>query len=123
MGEEHTAAPDCRPTLLFRIVWDELNDIMGSAATATLMRRAAKRAAVRSPELAALAITREHFEYRYALPESWNSDPRNGLISLRGLTRDLQPLLAELTGTVVLQRLRNFPQLTCCGLFHSEVDQ
>jgi hypothetical protein len=38
--------------------WDALAELLGTAATATLLKRAAWRAAARSPELAELAIQR-----------------------------------------------------------------
>jgi hypothetical protein len=107
--------------MLFGVVWDTLNDIMGSAATATLVRRAAKHASSRSPGLDGLAITRERFEYRYALPESWQRESEVGLSALQGLTRELQPLLVELTGPIVLHRLRSIQELERCGLFLADL--
>lgn len=120
--DDKDEAADCSPAMLFGVLWEALNDIMGSAATATLVRRAVKHASSRSPGLDGLAITRERFEYRYALPEAWNASDV-GLSALQGLTRELQPLLVELTGLVVLHRLRSVPELQRCGLFHVEVDQ
>jgi hypothetical protein len=121
--DDKNEAADCSPARLFGVLWETLNDIMGSAATATLVRRAVKHASSRSPGLEGLAITRERFEYRYALPESWNGESEVGLSALQGLTRELQPLLTELTGPVVLHRLRNVQELERCGLFHAEVEQ
>jgi hypothetical protein len=114
-------AHECVPSVLFQILWETLNDIMGGAATAILVRRAVKHAAQRSPGCVGLAIVRERYEYRYALPESWNSAPSDGLESLKGLATELRPLLFELTGHVVLRRLHNVPELDRCGLFTSEV--
>jgi hypothetical protein len=108
---------------LFALLWDTLNDMMGSAATATLVRRALKHVSTRSPGGDSIVIIRERFEYRYVMPDSWKGATSNGLMSLRGLTHELQPLLVELTGPVVLNRLRSVPELSRCGLFHSEVDQ
>jgi hypothetical protein len=109
--------------MLFGVLWETLNDVMGSAATATLLRRAVKHASSRSPSLDGLAIHRERFEYRYALPESWKGESDVGLAALQGLTRELQSLLVELTGPVVLHRLRSVQELERCGLFQVEVDQ
>ena len=120
---DENEAPDCSPTLLFGALWETLDDIMGSAATATLVRRALKHASSRWPGLDGLSITRERFEYRYALPESWQREPDLGLSALKGLTRELQPLLVELTGAVVLHRLRSVRELERCGLFPAEVEQ
>jgi hypothetical protein len=121
--DDKAEAADCSPAMLFGVLWETLNDIMGSAATATLVRRAVKHASSRSPGLDGLAITRERFEYRYALPESWTGGSAVGLSALQGLTRELQPLLVELTGAVVLHRLRSVRELERCGLFRAEVDQ
>jgi hypothetical protein len=56
---------------LFTLLWEELADVLGTAATAVLVRRAARRAAHRRPELAELAISRENLEYRFILPRAW----------------------------------------------------
>ncbi len=53
---------------LFKDLWESLADVLGTAATATLLRRAARRAVPRSPELAELAIAKANLEYRYTLP-------------------------------------------------------
>ena len=64
-GEFNTAA-------LFAIVWDAVADVLGTAATAAIVRRAASRAATESPELADVVIRREKLEYRYTLPHAWS---------------------------------------------------
>lgn len=121
--EKKFEAGGCIPAMLFGVLWETLNDVMGSAATATLVRRAVKHASSRVHGLDRVTITRERFEYRYVLPDSWQTEGDAGMSSLRGLTRELQPLLIELTGPVVLHRLGNIPELRRCGLFDSEVDQ
>ena len=93
------------------MLWKELADILGTAAAATLLRRAAQRARPRAPELAALSIARQGLEYRYTLPSSWTSrvsDPSGALVVL---ARELWPLLMDLTGLVVVQRLAQIPEL------------
>jgi hypothetical protein len=123
-GNQQQSDPaDCVPAVLFGVLWDTLNDIMGSAATATLVRRAAKHASIRSPGLDGLAITRERFDYRYAVPDSWQTGSDDGLASLRRLMLELQPLLIELTGRVVLHRLDSVPELKRCGLVRAEADR
>jgi hypothetical protein len=116
------SALECVPARTFGLVWDTLNDMMGSAATATLVRRALKHAARGSPELGEIAITRDRFAYRHVLPSSWHTDSPAAMAGLRGLTKELEPLLFELTGAVVLRRLRNEPELTRAGLFAPEVE-
>ena len=96
---------------LFTILWEALADVLGTAATATLLRRAARRAAARCPELAELAISREKLEYRYALPPAWAAGTDGTPLALRELVAELRPLLVELTGPVVVRRLERVPEL------------
>lgn len=99
--------------VLFGTLWDALTELMGSAACATLLRRAAKRASAKAPDLARLTIARDRFEYRYAVPASWQSD--DSTHAFCELVRELRPLLIELTGQVVVRRLRAIPALEVCG--------
>ena len=120
------AAPgpdDPRPTAcaLFDLLWDNLADLMGTGATATLLRRAAARAAVRDRGLAGLVIARDGLQYRYDLPEEWRRpDDEQTIASLRTLVRDLQPLLRELTGAVVVDRLARLEPLRAAGILADE---
>jgi hypothetical protein len=101
---------------LFGMLWCGLADILGTAAAATLLRRAAQRALPRWPELAALCIVRERLEYRYSLPASWE-DPASQLpAALSAVARELWPLLVDLTGSVVVQRLEQIPELRDHGI-------
>jgi len=104
------AAASLSGTALFKMLWDALVDVLGTAATATIVGRAARRALPRSPELGELAIARVDREYRYVVPCSF--DRADGPPApLRALLHELQPLLAELTGQVVLRRLERVPEL------------
>jgi hypothetical protein len=96
---------------LFTLVWDALADLLGTAATATLVRRAARRAAVRSPELADLAIERDNLDYHYTVPTAWQDEGGRTPLALRELMRELLPLLVELTGPVVVRHLAQIPEL------------
>jgi len=96
---------------IFGTLWRELADVLGTAAAASLVRRAAKRVVPRWPELAALSITRENLEYRYSVPAAWNDPSQKPTQALRELTRELWALLVELTGTVVVNRLAKIPEL------------
>ena len=108
---------ECDAAALFNLLWLALSDLLGTAATATLIRRSIKRAAVRAPELLTIAVSRERFEYRCALPPGWNHAQ-----GLRELARELGPLLFELTGPVVIQRLRGIPELERSGVFSLETE-
>lgn len=107
-------------SVLFRALWASLGDILGDAATATLLRRSLKQAAAHAPALAGIAIRRERFEYRFELPPSWEQGDASSMEGLRALVRELCPLLAELTGPVVLARLRQNPELRASELFPEE---
>lgn len=111
-----SAATSASPTL-FDVLWDAIADVMGTATTATLLRRAAKRGGARDAgrlELAALDISRDGLVYRYQLPASW-ADPGVLRDAVCLLLVELRPLLAELTGSVVVRRLDDMPELKVCG--------
>jgi quercetin 2,3-dioxygenase len=97
-------------TALFDKLWDSLVDVLGTAATATIVSRAAHRALPRCPELGELAIARVDREYGYLLPRSFDR-PDGPPASMRALLDEIQPLLVELTGQVVLRRLERVPEL------------
>ena len=100
----------------FALLWTGLADILGTAAAATLLRRAAQCALPRAPELAALCITRQSLEYRYTLPSSWTSPVSGPCEALSALARELWPLLVDLTGPVVIQHLAQIPELRALGV-------
>jgi hypothetical protein len=101
---------------LFTVLWEALADILGTAAAATLLRRAAKRAVSRWPELAALSITRESLEYRYDVPSGWKVPAMDPPQALCELARELWALLVDLTGSVVVNRLAQIPELRDRGI-------
>lgn len=108
--------PDCA-SALFGLLWDALADLLGTAATATLIRRAAATLRRERGVLAELAVERAGLAYTYRLPPSW-LDPANpaALEELRILVRELLPLLAELTGRVAVRRLERVERLRAHGL-------
>src|SRR5215207_6915298 len=109
---EHHSGRGQDAAAVMGLLWETLIDLMGSAATATLLRRAAKRGTSQRPEMVDFSITKSAFEYRYAVPPSWkDGHDRAALAGLHELARQLRPLLAELTGAVVLRRLDAIPEL------------
>jgi hypothetical protein len=108
---------------LFTLLWEALADVLGTAATATLLRRAARRAAPRYPELSELAISREKLEYRYTLPPAWAGGAEGTPLALRELVAELRPLLVELTGPVVIRRLERIPELRKRGIIPPREEQ
>lgn len=120
---ESSNAGDPRATAgeLFELLWDNLADLMGTGATATLLRRAAKHAAARDPALGGLVIERDGLQYRYELPEAWRRARDDlALAGLRALACALRPLLLELTGPVVVNRLARLDPLREAGVFAAE---
>lgn len=107
---------------LFAVLWDELVDVLGSSATATLVRRAVKRGAGSQPKLAQLVIHRPAFEYEYVVPEEWTNDAK-GRDALTVLVQTLVPILEELTGPIVIQRLRSKPELTRAQIVNADGEQ
>jgi hypothetical protein len=108
---------------LFTLLWDALADVLGTAATATLLRRAARRAVPRCPELTDLAIARERLEYRYTLPSAWADGAGGTPLALRELVVELRPLLVELTGPVVVRRLERIPELRKRGIISPQEEE
>jgi hypothetical protein len=109
---------------LLQRLWDEVADLVGTAATAALLRRALKRASAKQPELAALVLRREGLGYGWVLPAAWHDPGRSDAIDhLRRLVReDLHPLFRELTGPVIARRLAQAPELVEAGLAGEEAN-
>lgn len=94
---------------VFKLVWDALADLLGTAATAAIMERASRRAQARAPELVLLSFQRVDGEFGYHVPPAFeHSEVTPGL---RAFLEDLRVLLLELTGPVALRRLAQVPQL------------
>jgi len=110
------APAEMRGAALFKLIWDCVADVLGTTATATLLRRAAQRATPRSPELSEFAILRTDTGYTYSLPRALVCKLENGPDALRELVRELRPLLAELTGQVVVRRIEQIPGLRERGI-------
>jgi hypothetical protein len=101
---------------LFGLLWQALADVLGTAAAATLLRRAAQRAASTCPELLMLEITRATLEYQYKVPDAWNERAAAPAPALCELVRELWPFLIELTGSVVIGQLSQVPELRQRGI-------
>lgn len=109
---------------LFQRLWGEVADLVGTAATAALLRRALKHASARQPELAVVVLRREGLEYAWGFPSAWH-DPerRDALEALKLLVNDeLHPLFRELTGPVIARRLAQSPELVEAGLAGEETN-
>ena len=106
--------------LLFGLIWESLIDVLGSAATATLLRRSVKRVIQHGGDLNGLLITQTGFEYRYSLPASWQEPRSEPIAAVRALAQELTPLLAQMTGGVVIRRLNSIPELQRCNVVLGE---
>jgi hypothetical protein len=102
---------------LFGVLWSALADLLGTAAAATLLNRAARRAAVRIPELSGLVIERKGLAYRYVCPAGWSEAFRDDTPALREVVGELRPLLIEMTGHLVVGHLEQIVELRERGLF------
>ena len=61
-------------------------------------------------------IARETLEYRYQLPSGWSETVQEAPVALRELVLEIGRLLVELTGSIVIHRLEEIPELTASGL-------
>jgi hypothetical protein len=110
------AGAEIRGAAVFKLIWDSVADVLGTTATATLLRRAARRAMLRSPELEEFAILRTDGGYSYALPRALVGKVERAPAALRDLVDELRPLLVELTGQVVVRRIEQIPALQERGI-------
>jgi hypothetical protein len=121
----HTADPS-RPEAgsaahLFVLLWDTLSNILGTAATATLIARAIKRALPSTPALAELSITTRKFTYEYRLPACWPAaDNAAATAAFDRLLEELVPLLTALTGHVVVRHMARLEPFSTKGLLVEE---
>jgi hypothetical protein len=89
----------------FGVLWDALADVLGTAATATILRRAMRAAADRAA-LHGLTVERDGFSFGYSVPDCWQAaHGGKPLEALMAVIDELRPLLVELTGSVVVRRL------------------
>src|SRR5687768_10032177 len=92
----------------FDLLWLEMSNSLGTAVTATLLRRACKRLQPQFPQLPAITVNRETLTYEYEIPAIWrDSNQAQGIGAFRALASQLGPLLHDLTGSIVINRLNN----------------
>ena len=110
------ASGEMRGAAIFKLIWDSVAEVLGTTATATLLRRAAQRAMARSPELGEFAIVRTDAGYTYTLPRALVGKLEHTPVALRELVGELRPLLAELAGQIVVRRIDQIPGLQERGI-------
>ena len=100
---------------LFELLWETLVDVLGTAAAATLLRRAIKRT------MSQVAVVRKGPDYEYCLPETWwQPGNEEALTALRVMVAELRVLLIELTGPVVVRRLARLASFRKLGIDFSD---
>ena len=106
---------------VFDVLWESLADVLGTAASATLLRRAIKQAAARTAWSEPVTVARNGLDYEYRLPETWKQSGNGEAIGvLRAVAAELRVLLVELTGPVVVRRLSRLAPLLKLGIDFSE---
>jgi hypothetical protein len=106
---------------VFDLLWESLADVLGTAATATLLRRALRQAAARVSWSEPVTVARNGLDYEYRLPETWKQPGNEEAIgALRAVAAELRVLLVELTGPVVVRRLSRLAPLLKLGIDFSE---
>ena len=94
------------PAESFDLLWEFLTDVLGTAATATLLRRAIKRAASHTSWSEPVIVARNGLDYEYRLSETWKQSGNEEVLGALWLVAaELRVLLVELTGPVVIRRL------------------
>ena len=102
---------------LFDLLWESLADVLGTAATATLLRREIKQAASRTSWSEPVIVARNGLDYEYRVPDTWKQPGNDDAVdALRLVAADLRVLLVELTGPVVVRRLARLAPLRELGI-------
>jgi len=106
---------------LFDLLWESLADVLGTAATATLVRRAIKRATSQTSWSEPVVVARNGLDYEYRLPAAWTQPGNEGALgALRAVAAELRVLLVELTGPVVVRRLGRLAPFRELGIDFSD---
>jgi hypothetical protein len=113
---EHSGG-DPTAAALFGLLWETMAEVLGTAATAVLVRRAARRAAAHWPVLQQLVIHQDGLAYQFRVPKTWQEDSNpEALAALRALGQEVCQLLHVMTGAVVIRRLARVMLLRRYGI-------
>jgi hypothetical protein len=117
MSQVSVSTRTTSPAEVFAVLWDELADVLGTEATATLVRRAVRGAGLDRPGPPPVVVNPTTLSYGYGLPDTWR-DPADAaaIAALHAMAAQLAVLLQELTGDVVLRRLGHVNALRDAGL-------
>ncbi|MDB4971142.1 MAG: hypothetical protein JWN44_6831 [Myxococcales bacterium] len=117
---EVAADLSCTAEQLFAIVWETMVDVIGTAATATLVRRSSRRISQRNAQIDCVSVNRDGIDFNYTVPEGWRRSGGDALAALQALAHELSPLLVELTGPVLIRRLVASSDLARCHILFEE---
>ncbi|MHB8873171.1 MAG: hypothetical protein ACYC8T_05740 [Myxococcaceae bacterium] len=109
---------ESQPAALFDLLWRTVADVIGVPATATVVRRCVQRLTGRWPNLAQLTVSKAQYSFRYSTPPDWAEASEQSTAELRDLVREICRLLQELTGSIVVYRLEQLPELHECHLLN-----
>ena len=105
-GREHASPPVVR--LVFSVLWNELRETIGTAPTATLLRRAIIISNEACPLLEEITIDKDGREYRYDIPTDVDLDPET-CTNIGQFVDNVLALLHKLTGKVLVRQLMANP--------------
>ena len=113
---EHSGG-DMSAAALFGLLWETMAEVLGTTATAVLVRRAARRAATHWPVLQQLVIRQDGLTYQFQVPETWQEGANpEALAALQALGQEVCDLLHVMTGAVVIRRLARLMLLRRYGI-------
>lgn len=101
-SKEQTSPPVVR--LVFSVLWNELRETVGTAPTATLLRRAIIISSESCPALTKIAIDKSGREYSYVIPADIDLDPQTRE-NIGQFVDNVLELLHRLTGRVLVRQL------------------
>jgi len=113
---EHSGG-DPTAAALFGLLWETMAEVLGTTATAVLVRRAARRATAHWPVLQQLVIHQDGLAYQFRVPETWQEGSNSEeMAALRALGQEVCHLLHVMTGAVVIRRLARVMPLRRYGI-------
>jgi len=117
VSETQHSGGDTTAAALFGLLWGTMAEVLGTTATAVMVRRAAQRAAAHWPVLQQLVIRQDGLAYQFQVPETWQEGANpEVLAALRALGQEVCCLLRAMTGPVVIRRLARLMPLRRYGI-------
>lgn len=94
------------PSEALRALWTAVAEVIGSAATAVLIRRAIKRAARQYPSLDDLTVELQEFLYQLRIPEHWDAPPdAETAEAIRALIAAFTEIARQLSGEILIRHI------------------